>query len=147
MKSQALLDEKALLACMAYVDLNAVRAKMARVPEHSDHTSVKKHYLKAVKTEDSNSPKEQVRSLLPFTGYPNNEPKKGLPVLLTDYLALVDWTECFLRLAVLSFFDFQSSSRKAVFVTGAEGLILVLQRYRLFHKIGLLVRDPMKTSA
>ena len=91
-KSQALLDEKALLACMAYVDLNPVRAKMARTPEHSDHTSVKKRYQKAVKTQEPNPPKNQVKALLPFTGYPNNEQKKGLPVPLTDYLALVDWT-------------------------------------------------------
>ncbi|SBT18845.1 hypothetical protein MGA5115_03006 [Marinomonas gallaica] len=84
-KSQALLDEAALMACMAYVDLNPVRAKMTDTPEHSDHTSIKKRIHSAKQN-------QQPKALHPFVGNPRKNQPKGLPFKLKDYLQLVDLT-------------------------------------------------------
>jgi len=84
-KSQALLDEKALAACMAYVDLNPVRAKMADTPEASDHTSIQ-YRINAAKS--GKTPKR----LMPFAGNLRADMPQGLPFRLTDYLELVDAT-------------------------------------------------------
>jgi REP element-mobilizing transposase RayT len=72
-KSQALLDERALLSCMAYVDLNPIRAAMARTPENSDHTSIQER----IKNKSTN--------LLNF-----GSKKNDIPYNLNDYLDLVD---------------------------------------------------------
>ncbi|MAS25239.1 MAG: transposase [Oceanospirillaceae bacterium] len=91
-KSQALLDEKALAACMAYVDLNPVRASMAKTPETSDFTSIKKRSLKAKKASSPNHPFQQIQELLNFAGNPRQEMPDGIHMRLTDYIELVDWT-------------------------------------------------------
>ncbi len=96
-KSQALLDEAALIAAMAYVDLNPVRAKMAKTPETSAHTSVKRRIQQAQSAHSPNHPQQQVKELLPFVGNPRAAMPKGLPFMLTDYLELVDWSGRIIR--------------------------------------------------
>jgi REP element-mobilizing transposase RayT len=83
--SQALLDDAALLACMAYVDLNPIRAKMANTPEESIHTSVSKRIISA-------KANQQPAALLPFVGGHRQNMPKGIPFELIDYLSLVDVT-------------------------------------------------------
>ena len=75
-KSQALLDVRALLACMAYVDLNPIRAALTKTPEQSDYTSIQERIYYP---EDS--------CLRPF----NEKEEDGIPFNLKDYLELVDW--------------------------------------------------------
>jgi len=94
-KSQALLDEKALAACLAYVDLNPIRADMAKTPESSDYTSIKERIATALTATKHNE--KQPGHLMPFVGNPREEMPKGLPFRLADYLELVDWTGRALR--------------------------------------------------
>lgn len=96
-KSQALLDEQALAACMAYVDLNPIRAKLAKTPEQSDHTSAQVRIHKAQKASLPHQLGQQPSSLMPFIGYPRNVMPKGLPFRLNDYLERLDWTGRIIR--------------------------------------------------
>ena len=95
--SQALLDEKALIACMVYVDLNPIRACMATTPEASKHTSIQQRIAKARLTQLPNLIEQQSELLFPFAGNPRNNMPTGLPFRLTDYFELVDWTGRILR--------------------------------------------------
>ena len=72
-KSQALLDERALLTCMAYVDLNPIRAAIAQTPETSDYTSIQERI-------------NNKSSTLLNLGFEEN----NIPFTLADYCDLVD---------------------------------------------------------
>jgi len=89
-KSQALLDEGALLSCMAYVDLNPVRAAIAPTPEESDFTSIQLRIKAAING-------EQPPELMTFTGNENEHKPIGISFSLPDYLTLVDETGRILR--------------------------------------------------
>ena len=96
-KSQALLDEAALTACMVYVDLNPIRALLAKSPETSEHTSIKKRYEQAKKTRQPNRIDQQEKRLYSFTGNPKQDQPEGIQMRLTDYLELVDYTGKIIR--------------------------------------------------
>jgi len=96
-KSQALLDEQALAACMAYVDLNPIRAGIADTLEDSDHTSVQSR-IKALLTKPIGETEvHQPQSLLAFVGNPREPMPIGLPFNLDEYLQLLDWNTQYLR--------------------------------------------------
>jgi hypothetical protein len=78
-KSQALLDETALLQCLTYVDLNPIRAGLARTPEDSDYTAIQRR----IRAPENNP-------LMPFSNQQMECPT--IPFAYRDYLELVDWS-------------------------------------------------------
>ena len=87
-KSQALLDEQALLTCMAYVDLNPIRSAMAQTPEDSDYTSIQER----IRSKDSK---------LLNLGFNEDD----IDFTLADYCDLIDATGRSIRTDKKGFID------------------------------------------
>jgi len=94
-KSQALLDMKALLTCMVYVDLNPIRARVSDSLDDSDFTSVQERLFALAKNSSLSAGEKEIAqplSLAPFSAAESKNVETIIPMSLLSYLELVDAT-------------------------------------------------------
>ncbi len=114
-KSQALLDEQALLACMMYVDLNPIRAGIADSLQQSDFTSIQERINELNSPNNDLIPSNHVdnlhqprhKSLAQFDGAAHLGEQTGIAFHFADYLELIDWTGRAIRHDKKGFIDNQ----------------------------------------
>lgn len=101
-KSYPLDTEEAVLTCMAYVDLNPIRAAIADNPESSNYTSIKEriepqfNLAEAIQSQTEQQTLNEftlpLKPLLGFEGVIRNGDQRGILFSFEDYLELVDST-------------------------------------------------------
>ena len=91
-ESQALLDESALICCMAYVDLNPIRAGTSESLEFSDFTSIQERLRLFAEKQTAQNKKDDHPWLKPLCEEKELPSSACLPMQATSYFALVDWT-------------------------------------------------------
>jgi REP element-mobilizing transposase RayT len=89
-KSQAILDETALINTMVYIDLNPIRAKIADTPESSEYTSIAERIAHRNLANDIKCAFHG--KLMQFLDGKGIQDTPHIPMHLTDYIELVDWT-------------------------------------------------------
>ena len=93
-KSQALLDDPALVTAMVYVDLNPIRAGIASTAEESEFTSIYERIRELKASAMTERPDTEPEPSVPLLPFPSPETRQAvtIPFAFDAYLELVDWT-------------------------------------------------------
>ncbi len=164
-KSQALLDEQALLTALAYVDLNPVRAGLAENLETSDYTSIQERLGQVpeadVPSEQSEVPVPEPETatgiidgealqaepevqplpqadLMPFDA--TARASWAIPFAFDDYLELVDWTGRLVRSDKRGFIS--QDQPKILNRLGIDGEMFIQHAGKLLKEFGSAVGVP-----
>jgi len=135
-KTQALLDNGALLTAMAYVDLNPLRAGAADSLEASDHTSIQAR-LRA-RWSDSLEPVAEtlIPRLRPFQASNNTSTRNRLPYRFDDYVDLVQQASNRLRAQESNFVPGKAPRLLAALgMVASEWLSTVVRLHRCFDSV------------
>jgi REP element-mobilizing transposase RayT len=99
-KSQALLDEAAVLTCMSYVELNPIRAGISDTPEESDFISIQQRIQqwRRAQAKNQSTAKESTRGgiqpsvpLMRLVKQSQDPHRNAIGYTTKDFLELVDW--------------------------------------------------------
>ena len=119
-KSQALLDEKALVTCMAYVDLNPIRAGMSESLDSSDFTSIQERLINHAKQVKNRSYRQHRlltrRSAKHLVG--RQSTLKQSP--LKSISELQGFTDTMLPISQQNYFDLLETTCRALGLAGTE---------------------------
>jgi putative transposase len=134
-KSQALLDDRALLSCMAYVDLNPVRAGLAKDLPGSDFTSIQERLFRRAPLETAKTQNHFSTALFPFSDrVSKTQATACIPFSERAYMELVDWTGKHARLGKRGVINSPEPAALSTLQTTREqwlGLSLEIQKLSL----------------
>ena len=145
-KSQALLDEAGLLTAMAYVDLNPIRAGIAKTPEESEFTSICERVKRLRGTTQGGTSSAAGIRLRPFCDE-GEEKEATIPYTLRDYLALVDWSGRAVRAGKHGFIDAESPPILKRLIIDSDSWELLMSRRGIVFGRAMGRLDAMRIHA
>ncbi|MDD9888794.1 MAG: transposase [Gammaproteobacteria bacterium] len=147
-KSQALLDEKALVTCMAYVDLNPIRAGMSDSLDSSDFTSIQERLINHAKKVKNRSYRQH--RLLTRRGAKHllGRQSRGKPSSLKPLSELSSVRENAFPFSQRSYFELLETTSKALSLfkeESARAIHILEEKQSVLQAIGISAESWIKS--